>query len=462
MENNFFKYQHRKYEEEIKNWINGKENAVLLISGVRQCGKSRIINELLTKNNISYFEINFVRDFKEKERILSINNADEMITFFKTNSKTPLKKGESIIFLDEIQEASALITMIKFLKEEGSFRYILSGSLLGIEIKSIKSFPVGSLHEIKMYTMTFFEFLLAVNKNGEEIINNLKECFESLKPIDPLLHDNLIKLFYIYLAIGGMPSVINEYLNSGNLYYIDKVKEDIINQYISDFVKYETKDKRLKIIEIYRNIPSQLMKQNTKFIFTYLNKELKFDRYEDSFLWLKDAGVSIPVFIVNEVKTPLVISKSKNNFKLYNSDVGLFTHYYPIKTLESLILDNINSSVNNGGIFENFVAQELKANNIEPFYFKSSKIGEIDFLIEIDNEIIPLEIKSGKNKTHKALTNLLETEEYNLNKGYILSNDNISLINENNKQIINLPIYLVSLLKKKESSLIIKNNYDFK
>lgn len=121
------------------------------------------------------------------------------------------------------------------------------------------------------------------------------------------------------------------------------------------------------------------MKQNTKFVFTYLNKELKFDRYEESFLWLNDVGVSIPVFNANEVKMPLVISKSKNNFKLYNSDVGLFTHYYPLETLESLIIDNINASINNGGIFENFVAQELKANNLEPYYFKSSKIGEIDF-----------------------------------------------------------------------------------
>lgn len=150
--------------------------------------------------------------------------------------------------MDEIQEASELITMIKFLNEEGSFRYVLSGSLLGIEIKSIKSFPVGSLHEIKMYPMTFFEFLLAVNENGKEIISSLKECFNLLKPIDPLLHSNLIKLFYIYLVVGGMPAVINEYLNSGNLTFIDKIKEGIINQYISDFVKYETKDKRLKII----------------------------------------------------------------------------------------------------------------------------------------------------------------------------------------------------------------------
>lgn len=442
----------RQYENKIQNWINNSKKA-LLIYGARQVGKTYLIREMLKRNSISYFEINF----QEREDILKaikdLNNAEDVSMRLALYSDEPLIEKESVIFLDEVQLYPEIITKIKFLVDEGKYRYILSGSNLGVELKGIKSIPIGYIDMFKMYPMNYLEFVEAIGIN-QNTIDYLKECFDKLEPVDEIIHKRMLNAFYYYLICGGMPSVVDTFVKTRNLREVRDEQQNIIRQYKADFIKYENVDKKLKIISIYDSIPAQLNQQNRRFIFTQLDKELKFDRYENSFLWLKDAAVAIPIYIAKKPKAPLILSKSKNQFKLFMSDVGLLTSSYPDYISKELLNMNPEYEINNGALFENFIAQELVSMNIQPYYFKSKNIGEIDFLIEYDNQVIPLEIKSGKDyKIHKALDNLLNTREYSIKKAYILSPSNIEIDDKN----IYLPIYMTGLFNNRIDEDIIIN-----
>lgn len=434
----------REIEAKIIKWLK-ESNQALLISGARQVGKTYTIRKVLNEQKINFCEINFILNPTLKEIISKTNDVKEIISIFRRNSAKPLKEKESVIFLDEIQAYPDMITKIKFLVDEGSFKYILSGSLLGVELNNIRSFPVGYLKELKMYPMKLFEFAKANNINDETLVY-LNECFDSKKPVDTLTHDKMVNVFYAYLATGGLPDVVNTFIKSGNLLDVHEIQRNIVNLYKGDFSQYEHNNRKLKIIEIYDSIPSQLNKQNLKFVFTYLNKELKFDRYENSFLWLKDAGVAYPIFNVSEIRPPLLISKEKNSFKLFSNDVGLLNSYYSLTIKQAIFEKNTANLMNLGGLFESFVASELKANGFEPFYYRSKNIGEIDFLIEKNNKIIPLEVKSGGDyKKHTSLNKLLvSTYANNLTTPYVLSTNNLEVKNE----ITYLPIYMLGFLKK--------------
>lgn len=436
----------REIEAKIIKWLK-ESNKALLISGARQVGKTYTIRKVLSEQKINFCEINFILNPTLKEIISKTNDVKEIINIFKRNSAKPLKEKESVIFLDEIQAYPDMITKIKFLVDEGSFKYVLSGSLLGVELNNIRSFPVGYLKELKMYPMNLFEFAKANNINDETLVY-LNECFDSKKPVDTLTHDKMINVFYAYLATGGLPDVVKTFVKSGNLLDVHEIQKNIVNLYKGDFSQYEHNDRKLKIIEIYDSIPSQLNKQNLKFVFTYLNKELKFDRYENSFLWLKDAGVAYPIFNVSEVKPPLLISKEKNSFKLFLNDVGLLISYYSLTIKQAIFEKNTANIMNLGRLFESFVASELKANGFEPFYYRSKNIGEIDFLIEKNNKIIPLEVKSGGDyKKHTSLNKFLaSTYSNNLTTPYVLSTNNLEVNNE----ITYLPIYMLGFLKKED------------
>lgn len=333
--------------------------------------------------------------------------------------------------------------------DDGSFKYVLSCSLLGVELKGIASMPVGYLTIVKMYSMDFEEFMIA-NEVSNLTINMLEDRFKTMTPIDEFIHEKLLSLFFIYLIVGGMPDAVKTYIKTKDIREVDRVLKDIITLYRENFSQYEVEDKKLKLKNIYDVIPSELNKQNKKFVFTMLNKELRFDRYENSFLWLKDAGVAIPVYNVDKPCVPLLISKSSNTFRLFLNDVGLLSSMYTANVKIELI--NKNGEINNGVLFENVVAQQLCANDLIPYYFKKSNVGEVDFLVELDGEVVPIEVKSGKAyKAHKSLDNLLAIEEYNFSKAYVLSTFNI----ESCDKINYLPIYMSYLIKEKKIDKLI-------
>lgn len=413
---------YRKDSLIIEEWLKSSGKA-LLVTGARQIGKTWLIREEIAKSEYSKFEVNFI-DQPDLVDYLNVKmSAEEFLVKLKMIMPEDCKPQETIVFFDEIQKCPEIVTKIKFLVEEGSFKYVMSGSLLGVELRGIASVPVGYLTVLRMYPMDFEEFMIA-NNVSRMTLEMLKEKFETCQPVDEFIHQKLLAMFFIYLIVGGMPDAVKTYIATKDIREVDKVQRDIVMLYKEDFSQYESEDKKLKLISIYDIIPAELNKQNKKFVFTMLDKELKFDRYENSFLWLKDAGAALPVYNVEAPIIPLKASKSSNVFRLFSNDTGLLTSAYPAETKIELI--NKNSEVNNGAHFENAVAQQLTANGLEPYFCKKKNIGELDVLVEIGGKVVPIEVKSGKSyKAHKALDNFMKIPDYHIEKAYVLSVANV-------------------------------------
>lgn len=432
----------RKAKSKLIDWANNSKKA-LLVTGARQVGKTYIIREFLKEEFGENFfvEFNLFENKLAKETIDASSNSKDLLFRLSVLSDKPMIKGKTIIFIDEVQVCSNIITAINFLVNEGSYRYILSGSLLGTELKDIKSIPIGYMDSFQMFPLDFEEFLIA-NGLNTNVIEKLKTDFINLTPVDNIVHNKLIDMFHLYLIVGGMPAVVKKYLDTYNLKYVVEEQNNINRFYRQDIAKYDAENK-LYIKDIFDLIPSELNNQNKRFIMKNLNENLKFNKYENSFLWLKDAGVALPTYCADEPKTPLMLSKSRNLFKLFHCDVGLLTSMYMDNNLKIKIL-NKDKNINFGCIYENVIAEELTSKGFDLYYYKSNKLGEIDFLIENKGVVIPIEIKSGKNyKKHNALNNLL-SNNYDIPKGYILSNNNIRI--EDNK--IYIPIYMIMFFEK--------------
>ena len=439
---------YRKDSIIIEEWLKRSDKA-LLVTGDRQIGKTWLIREEIAKSGYRKFEVNFI-DQPDLVDYLNVKmSANEFLVKLKMIMPEDCKPQETVVFFDEIQKCPEIVTKIKFLVEEGSFKYVMSGSLLGVELKGITSVPVGYLTVLRMYPMDFEEFMIA-NNVSKTTLEMLKAKFETCQPVDEFIHQKLLSLFFIYLIVGGMPDAVKIYIATKDIREVDKVQRDIVALYKEDFSQYESEDKKLKLISIYDIIPAELNKQNKKFVFTMLNKELKFDRYENSFLWLKDAGVALPVYNVEAPVIPLKASKSSNVFRLFSNDTGLLTSAYPAETKLELI--NKNSEVNNGAHFENAVAQQLTANGLEPYFCKKKNIGELDVLVEMDGKVVPIEVKSGKAyKAHKSLDNFMKISDYHIEKAYVLSVANM----EQEGSVVYLPIYMCYLLKERKIGKLI-------
>lgn len=439
---------YRKDSTTVREWIKNS-NKALMVTGARQIGKTWLIRDEIEKSGYKKFEVNFI---DQPDMITYLNtqmSAEEFLVKLKLIMPENFKPNETVVFFDEIQKCPEIVTKIKFLVDEGSFKYVMSGSLLGIELKGIASAPVGYLTVLRMYPMDFEEFMVA-NNVSKTTLNMLIEKFEISSAVDEFIHQKLLSLFFVYLIVGGMPDAVKTYIETKDIREVDKVQRDIITLYKEDFSQYELEDKKLKLKSIYDIIPAELNKQNKKFVFTMLDKELKFDRYENSFLWLKDAGVALPVYYVDAPIIPLLASKNSNVFRLFSSDTGLLTSGYPAETKIELI--NKNGEVNNGAHFENVVAQQLTANGFEPYFCKKKNVGEMDLAIEMSGKVVPIEVKSGKSyKSHKALNNFMNVPDYRLEKAYVFSVGNV----ETEGNVTYLPIYMCYLLKEQKISQMI-------
>lgn len=434
---------YRRDSVTIGEWIRDSKKA-LLVTGARQTGKTWLIRDEIEKSGYKKFEINFI---DQPDMVAYLNaemSAEEFLVKLKMIMPESCRPKETIVFFDEIQKCPEIVTKIKFLVDEGSFRYVMSGSLLGVELRGIASVPVGYLTVLRMYPMDFEEFMIA-NSVSQTTLDMLKEKYVRLEPVDDFIHQRLLAMFFVYLIVGGMPDAVRTYVETKDIREVDKVQHDIIGLYKEDFSQYEQEDRKLRLKAIYDLIPAELNKQNKKFVFTMLDRELKFDRYENSFLWLKDAGVVLPVYNVEEPVIPLLISKSSNVFRLFSSDIGLLTSAYPAATKIELIQKN--AEVNNGAHFENAVAQQLTANGFDVYFCKKKNIGELDFVIEMDGRVVPIEVKSGKDyKRHNALDHFMEVPNYHMEKAYVLSTGNVEV----DGKICYLPIYMTYLLKEEK------------
>ena len=436
---------YRKIEQKLYDYYKDEAAKILIINGARQVGKSFIIRETASKYFKNYIEINLKYDYDGGQLF---SNVKTTIDFYLQVSAMFGDKlntiDDTIIFLDEIQVYPHLISMLKTLKQEGRFRYIASGSLLGITLRHI-FIPMGSIEEVKMYPMDFEEFLLA-NNVGINIIDYLKDCFINLKPINEGTHKFILNKFKEYLISGGLPDSVVAMVEDKNIFKVRNNQTMTYNYYKDDASQYDS-EHILKIKRIYEMLPSYMENKVKRIKFKQIENldDSNLMKYNDEFDYLLNSGCTLGVKASSNPKFPLLESTSKNLIKLYFNDVGILSNILYKNNISAIL--NVDSGVNLGAIYETAVAMELIAHSHELYYFDSKKVGEVDFLInDYDNlSVLPIEIKSGKNHyEYRAIPKLVDSNgNYKLNKGYIFTNKNIIKKEDN---IYTFPIYLVMFL----------------
>ena len=439
----------RKIEKKIENWLHHPEwHKAYMIQGARQVGKTYSIRAVLEREGVNYVELNFITDKDFRDVFDKIRNVDDLVSYASAYGVRNIRRGETVFFFDEVQECPELMTMIKFFVDEGSFRYILSGSLLGITFKKLRSAPVGYLIVDNMYPLDFEEFL-QIYGFSPELKEKLRESFDSRTEVSPYIHEEMMKRFYYYLIVGGMPDAVVEYQNSHDFNMVAVIQKSITDIYMGDFSRYESDPtQKLFLTEIYRKIPSQLMNPNKRFNYVSVSKGLTYEEGRDSFLWLTAAGVAIPVYNIVSPTIPMLLNAKSNLFKLFLSDAGLLSYFLGEEARRAMILRA--EDVSYGAIFENVTASELLAHGLTPYYYNSKKYGELDFVVEYRGKALAIEVKSGKTYTrHSALSSVLGVEEYGLDEAVVLSSHNIST----DGKITYLPIYMLMFLEKEEGSL---------
>jgi predicted AAA+ superfamily ATPase len=437
----------RKLDKYLDDFYVENNRKALLLTGARQVGKTRAFQNLAERAFKHYIEINFI----ETPGAISIfdnpKNAEQILLRLSAFTKEKMVPGETLILFDEVQECPEAVTQIKFLVEEGSYRYGLTGSLLGVELKNLRSEPVGYMDVKEVYPLDLEEFALALGVS-DSIMRELKESFDNLRPVDKVVHEQMMSIVQLYQIVGGMPAVVDTYIKTNNIQNVIAEQRAIINLYKRDISKYDP-DKKLYLNEIFDLIPSELNAKNKRFILKNLNENFKFLRYQNSFIWLKNAGVALPTFNVTEPCAPLRLNTSRNLFKLFQNDVGLLAYQYAGGIQMDILTGNVN--INYGAIYENLVAQELASKEYQLFYFNNKKLGEIDFVVDDGRgNIIPIEVKSGKDYyVHDALDNVINVKNYHINKAFVLCNENLSV----EGVIINIPIYMLMFFNKRENTL---------
>lgn len=435
----------RKAYQRLEDWKRYKTKQALLVKGARQVGKTTLVRQFAADNYEILAEVNFFDNKTAKETVMRAIDADDLLLRLSVLSGKELEAGKTLVFLDEIQECGAdLLTWIKMLLERTDYDYILSGSLLGLEVSNISSLPVGFLQEVTLYPLDFEEFCWA-SGIGKTVLEAVSACMESLTPVPDYLHDKLTDTFYRYLLVGGMPDVVQAFVDNNDLLRARNLQRGIVNMYEMDMAKYVSDTLEARQVQmVYESIPSQLNSENKRFKYARLGKSLRFANLEFAFDWLEHVGVTLPAFRVNEPTFPLAAHEDRNMLKLYANDVGLLT----AQMMGDVDIDILNrrSSINFGSIFENVAAQEFKACGRELRYYNSSKIGEVDFVLQGQQGGIDLcEIKSGKNyRRHSALDNLLTTKNYSFEHVYVFHDGNVDTP-EAFEGVTYLPIYMMGM-----------------
>ena len=434
---------YRKIYSRIETFYETCPNKALMIIGARQIGKSYIIEEFCRTHYENFIKIDFIADRKYVSLFADAESAEDVLLRLSAEFGERMIPGRTIIFFDEVPECPSLITQIKYLVRDGRFDYILSGSLLGAVFKDILSVPVGYMDIMEMFPLDFEEFALA-NGVGERVIATLRSAFDHRTPVDSYIHKRMLALFELYLIVGGMPAAVCSYLETKNLRTVVAEQNAILRLYRRDISKYDAED-RLYLNDIFDLIPSELNDKNKRFILKKLNEKARFDKYYSSFLWLKNAGVALPVHVVDKPKTPLLLSKTQNLFKLFSNDVGLLAAQYggdiPLRILRH------ETAMNFGAVYENAAAQELRAHGFDLYYYNNKKYGELDFVIEANGVVLPIEIKSGKDYyRHNAMDKVLNLAEYAMETGYVFCNGNVETIGKT----VYFPIYMLMFLQKAE------------
>ncbi len=425
--------------DELLTWKNKNNRKPLLLEGARQVGKTYLLKEFGNNeyNDCAYF--NFEKNPDLDSLFKSSLDSVTMIESLELFIGRKINPVSTLIFFDEIQASPRAVTSLKYFYEETPNYHIVSaGSLLGVSVTRESSFPVGKVNFMMLYSLSFFEYLSAIGeKTLVKYLNEKKDCLQ----VQNIIHEKLIKYYKMYLFLGGMPEVIQNYLNNNDIKEVRTIQNEILNAYKRDFSKYTTSSEAVKISEIWNSIPLQLAKENKKFKYSEVVKGGRTSRFESAIEWLRKAGL---IYIVNNIKTPkLPLSgyEDRAKFKIYMLDSGLLGAMLSIHS--NLIVNNNKLfSEYNGAFIENYVATELtKAGYEELFYWSSDYEAEVDFVIsDNENDIIPIEVKSGFSRHKKSLK--VYIQKYKPKISIRLSPRNF--IKDEN--FINIPLYAIPYL----------------
>lgn len=439
---------YRKITSYIEDYLRSDSDKILILQGARQIGKSFSIREVGTRLYSNYVEINFVEDDEGEQLFKNIHKKEDFyLTLSMVAGDKLSHRNDTLIFLDEIQHYPQYLTMLKFLREDNRFRYIASGSLLGITLQDTTSIPVGSITVKEMFQLDFEEFLIA-NGVGADAIASLRHSYNNRQSLSEEYHNYVLDLFKRYLLVGGLPDAVNTYLNTHNIVKVREVQDDIRSLYGSDASKYEKEhSKKLLIRRIYEMIPSQMENKKKRVVAQDIRgkKGDRFDQYKEEFEYLISSGISLSVHAISNPHFPLSESLQKNLLKLYLNDVGLLTGLLYRNNIRP-VLDDV-CSINLGSVYESVVAQELRAHGHKLFYYDNRKQGEVDYLVDDHSSMAPhpIEVKSGKDYTiHSALNNLMKNPDYHILSSTVISNER-EVHQDGN--ITYLPVYFVMFME---------------
>lgn len=426
--------------DKLDSWFKSGHTSIL-IYGARQIGKTTTITNYLKKNKIAFLIINLLNDVHARIAFNTSKNAKQLLLRLSSLAKEKIVPGKTIIFIDEIQEVKDARTAIKLLTEDNTYRYIFSGSLLGDKLKNNPFSSVSFFDTYQMYPMDFEEFLMAQNISSETL-SYLEECFNNKEKIDSSIHEEMMDFFRVYLTIGGLPQIVQTYVNTHNMSLINPLFKAVDQSYKDDIARYQDKHKLL-LEDIYNLIPSELNTTNKRFILKDVNKKARFYKYESSFSWFKNSGLGLFAYDVNNPIYPLIDNKEKTLFKLFLCDTGLLS--YKLFLGNQIQILNSEREIDIDPLYESYIAQELTAKGFSLYYNNDKKRGELNFLIENDNKIIPIGVKCGTDfKKHKAMTNYMNDPSFNCERGIVFSDSNLFYDSDG---VLYLPMYMSLFLK---------------
>jgi len=430
---------YREITEKLLKWKDSKRRKPLMITGVRQCGKTYVIKEFGEK----YFDNTCYINFESSSGLAQLFEFDydvkRIISELEIMLKTKIVPGKTLLVLDEIQECPRAITALKYFCENLSdLHLICAGSLLGVALKKENiAFPVGKINRLQMYPMSFKEFLIAL---GEERYVELFEKWDASRTIPEAYARPMEQLLKTYYAVGGMPEVVREYVESKDFQTVQEMQEEILSDYADDFSKHAPVAEIEKLRLIWESVPKQLAKENNKFVFSHVKEGKRAHELENALGWLKNAGLIHTLELVQNAEAPLSFYADATYFKVYMSDVGLLSRRMGL-TINDYLEVNDSLKTAKGAITENYVMNELIVQNKAPYFWKSGNTAEVDFIYEEEGKIVPVEVKAATNTQAKSYKQFCK--KYRPQKGIKASLKNIAENTVEETETISLPLYLL-------------------
>lgn len=440
----------RQILDDLIEWKNKSNHKSLIITGQRQIGKTYVIENMFSKEYKSFISLNFILEEDVKEIFSGNLDIDTLINNIKAyNSSFKLIEHDTLILLDEIQECDNVIVALKTFTEDSRFDVIAMGSALGINYSSKKSYPVGKVEYLNMYSLSFKEFLWALNVD-DDLINELKKYYDNKIRILEVLDKRMWEYLRLYMAIGGMPEVVDEYIHNRDFSIVHKIQNRLISDYKKDIARFASGNEKIKAQKCFETIPFQLTKQNHKFQYKEIESKATSSKFFSSVDWLYNQLLVVKVNGLKSIDYPLEYYQDESSFRPYPTDIGMLIARYDESIINAIIndkrIENISSSLSlrtaKGGLYEALAADILYKNGHDKLYFfkHGKNTSEIEFIIQKGNKIIPIEIKAGREKAN-SLVNILNSNKI-ISFGYKMSSNNIGVKNK----LITMPLYLLMFM----------------